>query len=80
MALLTSIAGFATLGFAVRAYTLGLQKRPIIEGISSHFAMATAFGVFGYYIHGVQERQFADIQLKKKALLESRAKTEVASE
>lgn len=32
MTLAGSVAGFATLGFTVRAYALGIQKRPIFEG------------------------------------------------
>lgn len=32
MTLVGSVAGFATLGFTVRAYALGIQKRPILEG------------------------------------------------
>jgi hypothetical protein len=32
MTLAGSVAGFATLGFTVRAYALGIQKRPVLEG------------------------------------------------
>jgi hypothetical protein len=32
MTLVGSVAGFATLGFTVRAYALGIQKRPVLEG------------------------------------------------
>ncbi|CAM0139677.1 hypothetical protein VKS41_009037 [Umbelopsis sp. WA50703] len=79
MTLVGSVAGFATLGFTVRAYALGIQKRPIFEGISGHFLTAGAFGAAGYWVYNLQNKQIEQIENKKKLLLSNRARAESAA-
>ncbi|KAH8556924.1 hypothetical protein BGW37DRAFT_416568 [Umbelopsis sp. PMI_123] len=76
MTLVGSVAGFATLGFSVRAYALGIQKRPVLEGISGHFLTAGVFGAVGYWVHNLQNNQVELIERKKQLLLSNRARAE----
>ncbi|KAG2179486.1 hypothetical protein INT44_006332 [Umbelopsis vinacea] len=76
MTLVGSVAGFATLGFTVRAYALGIQKRPLLEGISGHFLTAGAFGAVGYWVYNLQNKQVDQIERKKQLLLSNRARAE----
>ncbi|OZJ05090.1 hypothetical protein BZG36_01373 [Bifiguratus adelaidae] len=76
MSITSYIAGFAALGFSVRAYALGLQKRSLVEGLHTHFLTATAFGGIGYWLYHVQQRQYEQIEAKKHILLQNREAAE----
>ncbi|GAB5591024.1 hypothetical protein Unana1_05924 [Umbelopsis nana] len=80
MTLVGSVAGFATLGFTVRAYALGIQKRPVLEGISSHFLTAAVFGAAGYWVYNLQNKQIEQIESKKQLLLSNRARAEESAD
>jgi hypothetical protein len=79
MTVLTSIAGWAAFGLTARMYALGIQKRPLLDGIGAHFAVAGAFGALGYFIHQVQERQINRIHDRKQVLLDRRAQRKAAT-
>ncbi|KAF7724818.1 hypothetical protein EC973_000703 [Apophysomyces ossiformis] len=76
MSLLSSVSGFAGFGVLVRAFALGLQKRPIFSNPSSHALAAGIFGAAGYFTYNVIERQTAMIEGKKDLLLKNRARAE----
>ncbi|KAI8379612.1 uncharacterized protein BYT42DRAFT_569402 [Radiomyces spectabilis] len=76
MSLLGSVSGFAAFGVLVRTYALGLQKRPLFSNPSGHAIAAAVFGGFGYYVHGLQQRQEDLIESKKEVLLKNRARAE----
>ena len=50
----------------------------IANGLATYAAYFAAFGTLGYFFNGVEERQFAQIERRKKELLESRARRAAA--
>lgn len=68
MTLGTKIAGFAAFGVAVRAWALGIQKRPVFERPITHAATAAAFGTLGYCIYHWEIQQNELIEKRHKEL------------
>ncbi|KAF2260380.1 hypothetical protein CC78DRAFT_536468 [Lojkania enalia] len=65
-------------GFAVgvRLYQLGLEMRPLFnkESLWVYPVFATIGGSFGYWLMGVEERQYKMLTDRRDALLEKRAR------
>ncbi|KAG0235556.1 hypothetical protein B0O80DRAFT_498170 [Mortierella sp. GBAus27b] len=57
MAVLATVAGFATFGVAARATALAIQRRPIVSGFAGYGISGVALGAIGYFAHGVEQRQ-----------------------
>ncbi|KAF9538921.1 hypothetical protein EC957_006034 [Mortierella hygrophila] len=72
MALISSVAGFATFGVAARAVALTIQRRPIISGFGGYGAAVVAFGGVGYFVHNVEQRQNELLKERKEVLLANR--------
>ncbi|KAI9146490.1 hypothetical protein BKA69DRAFT_1120925 [Paraphysoderma sedebokerense] len=62
MTLFTSVAGWATFGFLARAMANGIEKRHPLSGMKGHLGTMTVFGLFGYWVHGVQQRHAAELE------------------
>ncbi|KAF9357808.1 hypothetical protein BGX26_003027 [Mortierella sp. AD094] len=80
MALLSVVAGFTTFGVAARGLALTIQRRPIASGFVGYGASAVAFGAFGYFIHGVEQRQNELLKERKEVLLANRERRLAAQE
>ncbi|GFZ51347.1 hypothetical protein JCM24511_09107 [Saitozyma sp. JCM 24511] len=74
MSLLANVLGFSAFGFGARCFQLGLQKRNMFEAPVGHLVAAGAFGAFGYYVYGAEQRQKELLGQRKKELLEIREK------
>lgn len=63
-------------GMAARWYQLGLQMRPFFarNNLWTYPAFGAAFGSFGYWLAGVEERQVTALSARKAELLEKRAR------
>ncbi|KAF9900948.1 hypothetical protein EC991_006722 [Linnemannia zychae] len=72
MALITSVAGFATFGVTARAIALTIQSRPIVSGFAGYGAAAVALGSVGYFVHNVEQRQNELLKERKEVLLANR--------
>ncbi|KAF9297134.1 hypothetical protein BKA57DRAFT_540544 [Linnemannia elongata] len=72
MALITSVAGFATFGVAARAVALTIQRRPVVSGFAGYGAAAVALGGVGYFVHNVEQRQNELLKERKEVLLANR--------
>ncbi|KAF9090454.1 hypothetical protein BGX29_005590 [Mortierella sp. GBA35] len=72
MALITSVAGFATFGVAARAVALTIQRRPIVSGFGGYGAAAVALGAVGYFVHGAEQRQTELLKERKAVLVANR--------
>ncbi|KAN0066449.1 hypothetical protein ACQY0O_000543 [Thecaphora frezii] len=79
MSAVTSILGYAGLGFLTRCYALGLQKRNVFDNLGGHAMVMTAFGALGYYLHGLEGRQLALIAEKKEQILKNRERLSAQS-
>ncbi|KAF9209888.1 hypothetical protein BGZ49_010418 [Haplosporangium sp. Z 27] len=80
MALLSAVAGFTTFGVAARGLALSIQRRPLVSGFAGYGASAVAFGAFGYYLHGVVQRQDELLKERKEVLLANRERRRAAQE
>ncbi|KAI1318179.1 hypothetical protein EDD11_007062 [Mortierella claussenii] len=72
MALLSTVAGFATFGIAARGLALAIQRRPVASGFGGYGISAIAFGGVGYFIHGVEQRQNELLKERKDVLMANR--------
>ncbi|KZF26645.1 hypothetical protein L228DRAFT_243142 [Xylona heveae TC161] len=61
-------------GIAVRFWQLGMELRPFFnkESLWAYPVFAAAGGSFGYWLTGVEQRQFKILQDRKDSLLEKR--------
>ncbi|KAG0146711.1 hypothetical protein CROQUDRAFT_43991 [Cronartium quercuum f. sp. fusiforme G11] len=66
MGLLTYTATWATVGFGVRIYQLGVMQRNLFENLGGHFLAAGLFGSAGYYFHGLKDRQREMLKIKRE--------------
>ncbi|EGO60510.1 NADH/ubiquinone oxidoreductase [Neurospora tetrasperma FGSC 2508] len=66
-------AGF---GLATRAWSLGIERRPILgrSTLWGYPVFAAIGASFGYWVQGVDERQQAILQERKQAILDKRAR------
>jgi hypothetical protein len=64
------------IGIGVRLYQLGIEMRPLFnkESLWVYPVYATIGGSFGYWLMGVEQRQFKMIADRRDALLEKRAR------
>ncbi|KAF9186477.1 hypothetical protein BGZ51_002005 [Haplosporangium sp. Z 767] len=72
MALLTSIAGYASFGMAARGITLSIQRRPIASGFGGYAISAVVFGGVGYFMHNLEQRQNELLKERKEVLAANR--------
>ncbi|KAF8322581.1 hypothetical protein DL93DRAFT_2071426 [Clavulina sp. PMI_390] len=72
MALGTKVVGFATFGALARAYSLGIQRRNILENPATHLASAAFFGAVGYGVYYAEEKQGELIARKHKEIADRR--------
>jgi len=63
-------------GLAVRFWQLGLEMRPLFnkESLWVYPIFAGTGASFGYWMQGVEGRQIAVLEARKKSLLEKRAR------
>ena len=63
-------------GAAVRFWQLGIEMRPFFHKrtVIGYPIFASISGAFGYYLEGVEERQFKILNDRKQKLLEKRAR------
>ncbi|KAG0199799.1 hypothetical protein BGX28_006990 [Mortierella sp. GBA30] len=80
MALLTSVAGFATFGIAARGVALSIQRRPLVSGFAGYGASAVALGAVGYFVHDIEERQSKLLKERKEVLTANRERRLAAQE
>ncbi|KAG0080487.1 hypothetical protein BGZ93_002935 [Podila epicladia] len=80
MALLGTIAGFATFGVAARGVALTIQRRPIASGFVGYGISAVAVGSVGYLVHGIEQRQNELLKERKDILTANRARKLAAEE
>ncbi|KAF9582576.1 hypothetical protein BGW38_000042 [Lunasporangiospora selenospora] len=80
MALLGTVAGFATFGIAARGLGLSIQRQPLTSGLAGYGASAAALGAFGYYIHHLEQRQNEILNDRKQVLTANRARRLAAEE
>ncbi|KAL4875361.1 hypothetical protein BJY04DRAFT_202288 [Aspergillus karnatakaensis] len=61
-------------GVAVRLWQLGIEMRPLLarESLWVYPLFAGVGGSFGYWLHGVEQRQLAILAQQKQAILEKR--------
>ncbi|KAL5342322.1 hypothetical protein BJX70DRAFT_394914 [Aspergillus crustosus] len=61
-------------GIAVRLWQLGIEMRPILarESLWVYPLFAGVGGSFGYWLHGVEQRQLAILGQRKEAILAKR--------
>ncbi|KAL4873693.1 hypothetical protein BDV12DRAFT_159430 [Aspergillus spectabilis] len=61
-------------GIAVRLWQLGIEMRPILakESLWVYPLFAGVGGSFGYWLHGVEQRQLAILGQQKEAILAKR--------
>ncbi|KAB5563250.1 NADH-ubiquinone oxidoreductase kd subunit [Coniochaeta sp. 2T2.1] len=66
-------AGF---GVATRAWQLGIEMRPLFmrQSLWAYPVFAGVGASFGYWLEGVDERQTAILEERKKSILEKRAR------
>ncbi|KAI9597131.1 hypothetical protein BDF19DRAFT_383567 [Syncephalis fuscata] len=69
-------AGYATIGVLARLMQLGIQKRPLSSDPLWYLVSGATFGTVGYWLAGVDERNTALLQERKRILLENRARAE----
>ena len=65
------------IGGAIRFVQLGIEMRPFFHKrtIIGYPIFASITGAFGYYIHGVEVKQFEILERRKQRLLEKRRRT-----
>ncbi|KAF2838187.1 hypothetical protein M501DRAFT_903753, partial [Patellaria atrata CBS 101060] len=63
-------------GLAVRFWQLGIEMRPFFqkESLWAYPLFATVGGSFGYWLTGVEERQYKLLSDRRERLLEKRAR------
>ncbi|KAH9817841.1 hypothetical protein DFH28DRAFT_960911, partial [Melampsora americana] len=66
MGLLTYTLGWATIGFGVRVYQLGVMRRGLFENLGGHLLSTGIFGSAGYYFYGLKERQREMLKIKRE--------------
>ncbi|KAG8954447.1 hypothetical protein FRC04_011774 [Tulasnella sp. 424] len=64
--------GFATFGLGVRAFQLGLLRRPVASGPVAYLLSAAGFGAFGYLADGWEDSQRELIAEKQGQLRQRR--------
>ncbi|RKP23437.1 hypothetical protein SYNPS1DRAFT_18620 [Syncephalis pseudoplumigaleata] len=69
-------AGYAAIGVMARILQLGIQRRPLTTDPLWCLVSGAAFGTVGYWLAGVDERNTALLQERKRLLLENRARAE----
>ncbi|KAF9428686.1 hypothetical protein BGZ94_001477 [Podila epigama] len=74
MALIGTVAGFASFGIAARGVALTIQRRPISSGFVGYGIAAVAFGGVGYFVHGIEQRQNELLKERKDILVANRAR------
>ncbi|WFD33695.1 hypothetical protein MCUN1_000508 [Malassezia cuniculi] len=67
-----SAVGYAGFGLLARFYALGIQKRPLMDKPAGHIAFMGAFGLIGYWFHGIKQKQEQLLEQKTKQLAERR--------
>ncbi|ORZ41366.1 hypothetical protein BCR44DRAFT_55825 [Catenaria anguillulae PL171] len=76
MTLFTSVAGWATFGLAARGFANALERKHPLSGAAGHAGAAAIFGAFGYWVHGVQQTQRAELE-KALALVRERKRRQL---
>ncbi|KAG0056916.1 hypothetical protein BGZ83_002856 [Gryganskiella cystojenkinii] len=74
MALIGTVAGFATFGVAARAASLSIQRRSISSEFVGYGVSAVALGAVGYFVHGMEQRQNELLKDRKEILAANRAR------
>ena len=69
-------------GIGVRLYQLGIEMRPFFnkESLWVYPVYASIGGSFGYWLMGVEQRQFRMLADRRDALLEKRARARARAE
>ncbi|KAF2653863.1 hypothetical protein K491DRAFT_633174 [Lophiostoma macrostomum CBS 122681] len=70
------------LGIVTRMYQLGIELRPLFnkESLWVYPVYASIGGSFGYWLMGVEQRQFKMLADRRDALLEKRARRKARDE
>jgi len=71
MPLLPNLLGFSAFGLAVRAFQLGIQRKPVASGPVAYLLSGAGFGAVGYVVTGWEQRQ-AELILEKEDLIRQR--------
>ncbi|KAF5342445.1 hypothetical protein D9611_001632 [Ephemerocybe angulata] len=74
MGLYSTIAGFATFGFASRVLQLGIMQRNLMSNPGGHAVATGVFGFAGYWAYQWEIRAGEIIAEKKKILQDRRRK------
>ncbi|GJJ73827.1 hypothetical protein EMPS_06185 [Entomortierella parvispora] len=74
MALLGTVAGFATFGVAARGLALTMQRRALSSEFVGYGVSAIALGGVGYFVHGLEQRQTELLKERREILSANRAR------
>ncbi|KIO34741.1 hypothetical protein M407DRAFT_16693 [Tulasnella calospora MUT 4182] len=77
--MLFNTLGFATFGLGVRAFQLGIQRRPVASGPVAYLLSAAGFGAFGYLADGWEHSQREMIAEKQGLLRQRREERDAAA-